>query len=269
MGPLVTAIMVLMILAPGLTGVLFLLNYREMPKRKPVDISEKETTPFEWVQPTVKTLTAQGFRRLGETQVRLPFSSKPGTAWIMVDAAGTTYVEVVGRRPQALATFITLFEDGAALESDWPSGENIETPGFYCQALEMAVDGAYREHLARLALFGKGHGPARTYQSMADYLAGSEEYRKRHIRRWMGRAFGLNLARVGALVYAVAVGVIFWRTQSWVNVSDEQLNQQFLGLFLSWGPAVVLPAVVGRVLEAGHIKRMLERRRSILSNRSN
>ena len=151
-----------------------------------------------------------GFNRLGETAIDLPGGSASHFTWVLVDEAGTTEVEVVGDDAiQPLASLVTTFGDGAAVQTMHPRGERIRRGDLVCTVEPQSIAAAVERHRAEVASFSARHGRPLIVDSMADHLRHDATYRERHATRFLTGAFLRGTARAWLVLGVAAAGVLW------------------------------------------------------------
>jgi hypothetical protein len=199
----VILIAVLALLATVLPLHAVLGIYRGVERRRPRDVSDRETPPSTVLHTTVAALAVLGFRRLGEYEVTLPggpvailrrngrstagAATRAPVAWVFVDIQETTVAEVVvvggDDPPEALVGLTTTMRDGAVVETMYPRGERIEDPDFHSGHVRTSLAAAYDDHRLHAGRFTPRHGTPRRVSTMRDLLREDELYRRRFAKR--------------------------------------------------------------------------------------
>jgi len=155
--------------------------YRSAPAEPPRDVSTSPLQP----PPLVATLTAMGFRRLGEASTYFHAIGKEVLCWILVDSTETVQAEVVAA--PAASALLTAFADESIVETGFPEGGHLETPAFRSRTITGSAGQAYEYQLWQAAAWSAAHGAVQKATTLADYLHWDEVYRARYLRikyRW-------------------------------------------------------------------------------------
>lgn len=243
--------MFFLLMANGWARFKAILIYAGVSRRRAEDISHKEISPSPTLEPLVASLIPLGFTRLGETVTYMPLTPFPGITWLFLDENGTTcadIVEIGDVDPKPMVAFWTMFNDTAAAETGYPTGERIDTPDFRSHTIPDSVQDAYQQHLRQVADFGIYHGSPIRFKSMNDYLQQSAIYREHHARRKMRRLFLDNLVNVMGCVYALGASVaVVVSMQHSEALTLQLLFDKLLRLTMLLAPAVVIVFGVSQV----------------------
>jgi hypothetical protein len=209
-----------------------LIVYRGADSRRPVDVSHLAIEPTAELAALLARLVALGFRRVGETSLRLPglqlvqltetgspVLTGPAIAhqasFVLVDDSGTIVAEAVHvESTEPLLSLTTTFADGSVVETMHPLGEAIDDPDFHSGRVAASVGDALVEQRAIVGRWPATHGAPWTVATMADHLRADANYRRRFARRMLRgplvRRQLVPAAIMAALVIAVA-GVLLAR----------------------------------------------------------
>jgi hypothetical protein len=199
------------------------------------DVTVSDVTPISGSPPAdvanhLQTLQRYGFRRLGTMRLT-PRRGGPLTVWVMVDAEGmhAQLVDVATRPrayPGSAVCFIATFRDGAALETAYLRGLEVDEPNLRLQVAPSSVEDALSAHRRSVERFAVEHGPPVRIESMSAYLRWEAGHRARFGEREMQallaylfeqsvESFKLSLARVGQALtlLALALGIVFLAKQ--------------------------------------------------------
>jgi hypothetical protein len=193
----------------GRVGWTILLISLGARKRRSEDVSDKKPAPMPELEPTIAALSALGFTRLGEVQVKIPGGQTAGSR-VFISSDKTVFAELTETQ---VVVFTTVFTDDAVLETGFPVGETIETRNFRSHTVTTGLEKAYQYHRRQIETFGKAHGVARPVGTMQDYLAWDAMYRRRYVSRKMQRHTWLGLLEVWAFtcgLLALLMAVVYW-----------------------------------------------------------
>lgn len=231
-------VMLTALVMSGFHGWRSIRIYRGVTQRRAIDSSNLQLAPPLPLQASIATLTALGFRRLGETQTKMPFAASLGTTWVFIDPEGTTHAEVIRGEP-AMLCFSTMYDDMAVVETGHPFGEQIETPDFRSHTITTSIEDAYRYHQCQIAEFGAAHSTPRPIRDMTDFLREGEIYRVRYARHKMRRLYWINMVHLATFGYAVVVLAMMLLRDPYPVLSYEWLWKLFWLLI----PASVVSAI--------------------------
>jgi hypothetical protein len=229
------AVAVLLMALYGLAGSLAsrrmaLWSTGSVPGVTVSDVTPISGTPPPEVAKYLQTLQRYGFRRLGTMRLT-PRHGGPLTVWVMVDPEGMHAQLVdVGTRPRSYpgsaVCFIATFRDGAALETAYLRGLEVNEPDLRLQVAPSSVEDALSAHRRSVERFSVEHGPPMRIETMAAYLRWEAAHRSRFGEREMQaliaylfeqsvESFRLSLARVGQALtlLALALGIVFLAKQ--------------------------------------------------------
>jgi hypothetical protein len=198
-------------------------------------VSVTDVTPISGKPPAevakyLQVLQRYGFRRLGTMRLT-PRHGGPLNVWVMVDMDGMHAQLVdIGERPRSYpgsaVCFIATFRDGAALETAYLRGLEVNEPDLKLQVAPSSVDDALFAHRRSVERFAVEHGPPVRIQSMAAYLRWEGDHRARFGEREFAAlitylfeqsvaSFKLSLVRVGQALtlLALALGIVFLAKQ--------------------------------------------------------
>jgi hypothetical protein len=170
-----------------------------------------------------RTLEAHGFRRLGAVSAEAE-RARPLTVWLMLDGAGIQ-AQLVDRdtRPRGLPAsvlwLISSFSDGAALETAYLNGVELDEPDLRLQVAPSSIKDALAAHRRSMERFAREHGDPVPIRTMAEYMKWEANHRSR---------FGEREARA-------LVGYLFDDTIDSFRESLRRLGQAFamLGIALA------------------------------------
>lgn len=235
----------------GWLGFKGVLNYAGISKRRAEDISHKKISPSSTLEPVVDVLITLGFTRLGETLTYLPLEPFGGITWLFLDEKGTTCAHIVEYGDvdaEPMLAFRTTFSDTAAIATEHPTGERIDTPDLRSHTIPSGVKDAYHHHLRQVADFGTHHGAPIQIRSMADCLQQDAIYCEHHAQRELRRLFLACLVNVMGCIYALGASVaIVVSMQHSEALTLQLLFDKLLRLTMLLAPAVVIVFGVSQV----------------------
>jgi hypothetical protein len=239
--------MYMMIWRAGVHSFRMLLISFGASKRRGLDISKLKPVPPDNLRPNITALENLGFRRLGETQTELPTFSSPIRSWIFISSDGLTYAGVAEVQPKRFnwIQFSTVYSDNAALETDFPIGEKINTPTLRSHTITTDIEKAYQHHIQQITDFGKIHSHPRIIKNMEDYHEWDGLYCKRRLLRMdLG-----NLTQFISLVYSIVItlAVIILYIYLYILTGDGPYNL-IISLFLAIAPAIFITYVSARTM---------------------
>jgi hypothetical protein len=200
-----------------------------------VGVSVTDVTPISGTPPTevakhLQALGRYGFRRLGTMRLT-PRHGGPLNVWVMVDGMGmhAQLVDITERPrsyPGSAVCFIASFRDGAALETAYLRGLELDEPDLRLQVAPSSVEDALAAHRRSVERFAAEHGPPIRLESMAAYLRWEGDHRARFGEREFHAlvgylfeqsvaSFKLSVVRVGQALtlLALALGIVFLAKQ--------------------------------------------------------
>jgi hypothetical protein len=182
-----------------------LMNQRAQ-HRRPRDVSAEMRPADGDAFRLMAELDRLGFHRLGETEMVIPELGLTAMSWVRVDAEGTTTAEVVDMPPEGLLAFVSVFGDGAQIETGYPVGEQIRDPDYRTRQVSSSSAEAYALHRQEIDDFGQAHGRPLAVADMAGFIRHEVAGRQRFSQRKLGRAWRrIQLGSVLRLVIALAV----------------------------------------------------------------
>jgi hypothetical protein len=168
-----------------------------------------------------RVLELHGFRRLGAVSAAAD-GPRSQTVWLMLDGAGIQ-AQLVDQatRPRGLPAsvlwLVSSFADGAALETAYVNGVELEEPDLRLQVAPSSVKDALQAHRKSMERFSREHGDPLPIRTMAEYLKWEASHRAR---------FGEREARA-------LVGYLFDDTIDSFHQSLRRLGQAFAMLALT------------------------------------
>lgn len=209
--------------------------------QEPEDVSRQRPSFPNVLDPEVDELKAEGFRRLGETQMRPPQFREPLTTWVFIEASRTIAAELTwGRSRWHLNSY---FGDGAWLVTDFPRGESNQAPGFRAGTIRGSLTQAIEFHRRQVEAFTREHGPAVQLKRFADYLAHQRAAQVAHGLTRVARVLRLQGVRAVAVVYALGVLLFAAVAQRWAGLTADAALPLLTRLGLWLAPAFIVMAV--------------------------
>jgi hypothetical protein len=242
--------MFLLLVFSGWLGLKGILNYAGASKRRAEDISHKEISPSPSLKPLVDSLLHLGFTRLGETVTYLPLTSFPGITWLFLDEPGTTCTDVIEASDgdtKAVLAFWSTFNNTAAIETGYPTGERINTYDFRSHTIPSSVKDAYQHHLQQVIDFGTYHGAPIRFRSMDDYLQQGAIYNEHHARRKLRRLFLATLMYVIGGIYTLCVSIVVVASMRHQALTLQLLFDKLLQLTKLFTPAIVIILLISQI----------------------
>jgi hypothetical protein len=186
----------------------------------PSDVTVKDITALAPAMPAevadcARRLETHGFRRLGAMSAAAA-GARPVTVWLMLDGAGIQ-AQLVDRamRPRGLPAsvlwLVSSFADGAALETAYLNGVELDEPDLRLQVAPSSVKDALGAHRRSMERFAREHGDPVPIRTMAEYVKWEANHRSR---------FGEREARA-------LVGYLFDDTVDSFRQSLRRLGQAF------------------------------------------
>ena len=150
-------------------------------------------------------LEANGFHRLGETEIR-PRFDKPGRFWIYVNQDATVRGSI--SRNWSRVSFYSTFADGASVATLSTPTRTVVVP-HYLQQGANGLGAAYMLHAQTLSTYAPLHGRPVPISTMAEYIA--EEHRQQQLavpeimahQRWRGHL--MMSVMIGILVVMLLI----------------------------------------------------------------
>ena len=225
----------------GWIGLIGLRTVLGVHRRRPTDVSHRNTAPPPALGPRIHFLTAMGFHRLGEAQLKLPFRPLR-TTWVFVDSENKVQAEMALGR----VSFSTFFQSEALVVTDYPNGEHIETPTYLAHTITTSLRDAYQHHLTQVIRFSQKYGIPHSIHSMNDYLHWEtmgrvQPYGRLKLRRFLW----IEIVRIVAFAYGsliILLSLSYWVKPSLVppnwRLTQEQVELLTIVLAL---PALVIP----------------------------
>ncbi len=170
------------------------------PKRRPVDASQVAPRPMYYSQEMIVTLESLGFQRLGETETSVPYIKKT-SAWILMNGDGTIQAETVFAR----VSFSTWFDADVLVETDYPTGEHLQTPTYQTRTITSSIQDALKYHQVQVDKYKLQYGAPQQILTMADHLRWEAMARENYSLIKMKRFLTIDAIKLLTVIYGVVV----------------------------------------------------------------
>jgi tetratricopeptide (TPR) repeat protein len=212
------------------------------PTRRAMDASHLDKPLPQKLQTHMEFFSSQGFVRLGEAQITMPFRPGPDYEWKFISTDRTITLDLVEIAPNMIL-LSTHYPDGAFLETQFPFGEKIDTRDFRSHTITTDLDTTYQYHLQQMKTFGALHGEPVKTENMKDALLADEIYRQKHVLLKFRRNLWVSLLMMIFPVYVLGIILANLINFRWEHITNYESNRALLLTIRGIFPALLILVV--------------------------